>query len=211
MERYRIALCTVVVDAAGEGRSTVRLPDGASRRVEATSRAGRIDLVPELVGENQGRDLRNILLHEATHACQPAEPLPLPGEPKLRDGTVAYAVQGLSILVRRPDGRTTAFRKIEEGACEALAHLTDGVYAVRDRQYAAVGSLTLMLMHRLGVTGDELQDWVETNDVWNWVARVLRRPRSPDDFEGLERVMIAYQEAWNGGDRETLIASLLGD
>ncbi len=203
----------IVVDLAEPGQYVTNLADGSKVVILEQTTPGRITIVPEsLEGRSpKGRrsDLRNIGLHACTHACQPDEPDALASPFSIRDGATAYALHGFSVLVRLPDGTMTAFRKIEEGVCEMLAHAADRTYTVGDPSYHRVGMLTLRLIDARGLQPDEVQDRIEANDLWWFVNRLLERSPASRDPRDMIRVMDAYQEAINGADPDGTARNLL--
>jgi hypothetical protein len=136
----------IEVDATGRGARVARTGDGGREETEATSSPGEIDLVPALAHGWTQEKARRVALHEATHVSAPRKVRLAGSKGTLRDGAQVISTQGFSILVSLPSGEETAFRKIGEGAAEALASLVDRAYSVEDKRYFQLGQSTLSLM-----------------------------------------------------------------
>ncbi|MGC2579502.1 MAG: hypothetical protein WA376_18200 [Terrimicrobiaceae bacterium] len=116
------------------------------------------------------------------------------------DGAEAVAIHGFDMLVRFPNGEQSGFRLIEEGIAEMLAVKADSNYTVAYATYHRLGNLSIILVNALEMRPEEVQDHLETNDLWWFVNRILGRHRQGRNPEDIVRVMNAYQKVANGSE-----------
>lgn len=144
--------------------------------------------------------VRDTTIHSLTHACQgKASPLSTPIV--LSDDSQVNALQGMSLLVTRPDGTETGFRAIEEGVCEALAVKLVPGYLSYDFSYFQLGLLTISIMNTLS-SPHEIALMTQKNDVWGFV-RIVTGKIHPTQ-QDLEQVMFWYQRARNGENLQVI-------
>ncbi len=199
---HRILVCAKKDEDAEEERS----PDGSLSFTTAYSEPGKINLVPQAIGRLRQKNLLDLALHEATHACKPVEPSPLPAPLLLRKGFRVLAIHGLGIKLQLPGSEQSDFVFIEEGVAEALAVSKDERYTASVPEYHKLGTLTIVLKNTRGISASELQGFVERNDLLGFMSRVIGRPAAMDAYH-LERFMDAYQGIISGDDlRQTAVA-----
>ena len=202
---YGCPIPTISFNVADLSGQTTVNPDGSRVIVLEQAGPGYVNYDVEALTNGKSdseasKAIRDTTIHSLTHACQP-EATQLSNPVVLGDGSQVNALQGMSLLVTRPDGTQTGFRAIEEGVCEALAVKLNPDYTVSDFSYFQLGSLTISIMNTWS-SAQDVARMAQSNDVFGYVGIV--RGKSKPTQQDLEQVMTWYQRARNGEDLQTI-------
>jgi len=153
--------------------------------------AGWIAISPD-AGKAQAK---STVLHAMTHACKPDQMTKIQPIPYQEGSSLAHIVafEGLSLIVRLPNGQENAFRKIEEGLCERNATLLN-YKPLNHEGYRRVRQLTLEHFPVDSMIDPNV--FIRTNDVRGFTAAFLGKDFATD--QDILDLMAAYNDAWKG-------------
>jgi hypothetical protein len=157
---------TSLASISEPGESTLEVADSGSIEYDIAAMKKGLDATGFL------QYFRNITLHAMTHASKIPGNMPFDHDIMLPDGVIAYAFEGLSILVKLPDGTLTGFRFIEEATSDALSLPIDRNYRM---SYPRIGSLVSFLTENF-FSAQNLASMLQQHQGLNFISLVTNRP-----------------------------------
>lgn len=179
-----------------EYSSIVALQNGAKATTIAVGTSGTINITKEGLTTPVHLFFCTIV-HELFHALQPKEAtsrVPC----ILADGYKIIGYQGLTLLIKSPTDSAVLFTKIEEGAAEVCAALTNSNYQTTDPRYFSVGNLMLTLINKGWFTTSDLINFQRSNDITGFVSKVFNIERDFVSDQYLQYCMSAFAQTFSG-------------